>query len=108
MGDELRRSVCPKFQYAVEVLGKRWTGAILQVLRAGPRRFNELSRDVAGITDRLLSERLKELVREGWVHREVEEDPPLAVSYSLTAKGEELGEALDALHGWADRWVEAS
>lgn len=96
---------CPRFHHAVELVGKRWTGAIVRVLLAGPRRFNELLAAVPGLSDRLLAERLKELEREGLVLREVEPGPPVRVAYALTPAGEELDAALAALGAWAERWV---
>ena len=96
--------VCPHFHAAIELIGKRWTGAILCTLTAGPLRFAELARAVPGLSDRLLSQRLRELEEEGLVEREVEVGAPVRVSYSLTEKGAGLEPAIGELKTWAKRW----
>lgn len=96
--------VCPHFHAAIELIGKRWTGAILCSLTDGPQRFGELTRAVPGVSDRLLSQRLRELEDEGLVEREVEPGTPVHVTYSLTEKGVELGPAIRELKQWAKRW----
>jgi DNA-binding HxlR family transcriptional regulator len=96
--------VCPHFHAAIELIGKRWTGAIVCVLAERPRRFGELGKAVPGLSDRLLSRRLRELEDEGLVAREVEPGSPVRVTYSLTPAGEELGPAIDELRSWARRW----
>ena len=83
-------------------LGKRWNGVILGALAAGPAGFAELRRGVSGISDSMLSERLTELGQTGLVEREVEPGPPVAVSYSLTASGQALLPALQAITTWAE------
>jgi len=83
-------SFCPRYHHAVEMIGRRWTGAILRVLIGGPRRFNELLDAVPGLSDRLLTERLKELGQEGLVERRVLPGPPVHVEYELTLQGHEL------------------
>ena len=98
---------CPRFHRAVELIGKRWTGALVRQLLAGPARFNELLAAVPGLSDRLLTERLKELEREKLVRREVDPGPPVRVEYSLTQAGRELEGALSALGEWAERWIQA-
>ncbi|MDT0266953.1 helix-turn-helix domain-containing protein [Streptomyces sp. DSM 44915] len=84
------------------VLGKRWTGLLLASLMAGPGHFAELRRAVPGISERMLSERLSELVEAGLVRREVHEGPPLRVSYALTDAGLALRPALAELTRWAE------
>jgi len=96
--------VCPHFHAAIELIGKRWTGAILCALTGGPQRFGELVKAVPGLSDRLLSQRLRELEDEGLVEREVEAGTPVRVTYSLTAKGAELEPAIGELKAWASRW----
>jgi DNA-binding HxlR family transcriptional regulator len=86
------------------MIGKRWTGAIISALTEGPLRFRELARAVPGLSDRLLSRRLRELEQEGIVERAVEPDSPVRVTYSLTDAGAELRPALDELRAWARRW----
>jgi DNA-binding HxlR family transcriptional regulator len=99
--------VCPQFHEAIELIGKRWTGAIVCALTERPMRFGELGKAVPGLSDRLLSQRLRELEDEGLVEREVEAGTPVRVTYSLTATGEDLGPAIRELKAWAKRWKAA-
>lgn len=96
---------CPYYHEAVELVGKRWTGAILRVLMDGPLRFSEIAQAVPELSDRLLSERMKELERRGIVERTVIPGPPLRVEYSLSKMGHELGPALSEIQRWASRWL---
>ena len=96
---------CPFYHEAVELVGKRWTGAILRVLMDGPLRFSEIAQAVPELSDRLLSERMKELEGRGIVERTVHAGPPLRVEYSLSAMGQELEPALSELQDWAKRWL---
>jgi len=97
-------AVCPHFHAAIELIGKRWTGAIVCVLGEQPMRFGELGKAVPGLSDRLLSRRLRELEDEGLVEREVEAGTPTRVVYSLTEKGAALGPAIRELRLWAKDW----
>ena len=99
--------VCAAAQRAVELIGRRWTGAILFALRSGPRRFGDLATAVPGLTDRMLSERLKELEAEGIITRTVIPVMPVRVEYGLTERGQALWPALDALAAWAHEWLAA-
>lgn len=105
--DQAVNGVCPLFHAAIELIGKRWTGAIISALTEGPLRFGELARAVPGLSDRLLSQRLRELEDEGLVEREVEAATPVRVTYSLTEKGAELRPAISELKQWAKRWKQA-
>ncbi len=96
--------VCPDFQAAVELVGKRWTGAILWALGAGPVFFAQITAAIPGLSDRLLSRRLRELESAGLVSREVHEGTPPRVSYGLTPMGDELKPAIRELEEWARRW----
>ena len=100
-------AVCAAFQRAVELIGRRWTGAILFVLRGGPRRFGDIAAAVPGLTDRMLSERLKELEAEGILTRTVYPDMPVRVEYALTERGRALWPVLDAIAAWAHDWSAA-
>lgn len=93
--------VCPRFHAAVELIGRRWAGAILFKLIDGPHYFRELLVAVPGLSDRLLSQRLRELEAEGLVVRSVHEGPPARVSYCLSGAGEKLVPALREIHSWA-------
>ena len=99
--------VCARFHEAVELIGARWTGAILQVLMRGPVRYAELRAAVPEISDRMLCERLRELEEADIVRRSVIADPPVRVDYELTEKGTALEPALNAIGRWAERWVPA-
>jgi DNA-binding HxlR family transcriptional regulator len=96
---------CPFYHEAVELVGRRWTGAILSVLMDGPMRFSEVAAAVPELSDRLLSERMKELERRGLVERRVIPGPPLRVEYELSRMGRELEPALAELQRWARRWL---
>jgi DNA-binding HxlR family transcriptional regulator len=97
-----RSPCCALYHHAVELIGRRWTGAILLVLvEGGPLRFSQIRVLVPDVSDRLLSERLKELENEGIVARKVYDETPVRVEYDLTAKGEALGPALKALKQWS-------
>src|SRR6201995_3863859 len=98
---------CPLYHEAVELVGRRWTGAILRVLMDGSLRFSEIAQAVPELSDRLLSERMKELERRGMVERRVISGPPLRVEYSLSKMGRELEPALSELERWANRWLGA-
>jgi DNA-binding HxlR family transcriptional regulator len=104
MADEAT-TLCPRYHRAVELIGRRWTGAIVRLLLPGRRRFNELRAAIPDISDRMLSERLRELESEGIVERFVVPESPVRVEYELTAKGRELEPALLAIGSWAERWV---
>jgi DNA-binding HxlR family transcriptional regulator len=100
-----RQPCCSLYHHAVELVGKRWTGAILIVLMDGPLRFSEIKQLVPDLSDRLLSERLKELEGEGIVQRHVIGDMPVRVEYTLTDKGRALQPAVSALKSWARAWL---
>jgi DNA-binding HxlR family transcriptional regulator len=100
--------LCPYFHQAVELVGKRWTGAIVGVLLPGPRRFSEISQGIPQISDRLLSMRLRELEAEGLVVRHVLDGSPVRVEYALTDKGHALEPALAQLRTWACEWLKTS
>jgi DNA-binding HxlR family transcriptional regulator len=102
------QEVCPDFHEAIELIGRRWTGAIVCAMTERPMRFGELGKAVPGLSDRLLSQRLRELEDEGLVEREVEAGTPVRVTYSLTAMGEALGPAIRELKAWAKYWKACS
>jgi DNA-binding HxlR family transcriptional regulator len=104
--DVVDGGLCESFQVAVELVGKRWSGAIVAVLRKGPLRYAQLGLAVPGLSERLLSERLKELELAGVLVRRVLPGPPVGVEYELSDAGRDLAVALDAIAAWARRWVE--
>jgi DNA-binding HxlR family transcriptional regulator len=106
-GDVAGNCCCPFYHEAVELVGRRWTGAILRVLMDNrrPLRFSEVVQAVPDLSDRLLSERMKELEARGIVERTVYPGPPVRVEYGLSEMGRELGPALTQLQDWAQRWL---
>lgn len=100
--------LCPRFHRAIELIGGRWTGPILQLLLAGPARFAELRAAIPKISDRMLSERLHELEAEGLVTRSVIPASPVRVEYGLSQKGRELQASLEAVAKWAERWIKTA
>jgi DNA-binding HxlR family transcriptional regulator len=100
-----RPACCSLYHRAVELVGKRWTGAILSVLMDGPLRFSEVRQLVPDLSDRLLSERMKELEAEGIVERRAVPGSPAHVEYRLTTKGRALEPALRSLRSWARTWL---
>lgn len=97
--------VCSRFHRAIELIGSRWTGAILQTLLQGKTRYAAIKAAIPDLTDRMLSERLRSLEGEGLVVRCVIPDTPVRVEYELTQKGLELQNALKEIGNWAERWI---
>ena len=100
-----RSACCSLYHQAIELIGKRWTGAILFVLMDGPLRFSEVKQLVPELSDRLLSERMKELEAEGVVERHVIDDTPVRVEYGLTKKGDAIEPVVRTLKSWANSWL---
>jgi len=105
-GENGKAQVCTRFHHAVELIGRRWSGAIISCMLVGPQCFNEFLAAVPGLSDRLLTERLRELESEGLVQRTVMAGPPVRVSYELTKSGKELEPVIEALGNWAEKWVQ--
>jgi DNA-binding HxlR family transcriptional regulator len=103
----LQPVLCARFHHAVELIGRRWSGAVIQLLLGGRQRYAGLRDAIPDISDRMLSERLRELEDEEIVARTVIPETPVRVEYSLTPKGRALAPALDAIGHWAEKWVEA-
>jgi DNA-binding HxlR family transcriptional regulator len=97
--------LCVRFHRASELIGRRWTGALLFVLLQSRCRFATLRQAIPEITDRMLSERLRELEAEGIITRTVVPDAPVRVEYALTRKGRALGGTIAAITRWAHTWV---
>ena len=104
-GEHTRPPCCGLYHRAVELIGKRWSGAIVLVLLDGPLHFSGIRELVPELSDRLLSERLKELEAEGIVERRVLDGSPVRTEYSLTEKGEALEPSVRAIQGWAKSWL---
>lgn len=91
-------------EVAVEIVGGKWKLAAVKVLLEGTHRFNELHRSLPGVTPRMLTRQLRELERDGIIHREVYAEVPPRVEYSLTPVGESLREIVHLLDEWGDRF----
>jgi DNA-binding HxlR family transcriptional regulator len=100
-------SFCPRYHHAVELVGRRWTGAVIRVLLQGRARYHALRDAIPDISDRMLSERLRELEQEGVIERVVVPETPVRVEYALTEKGRALEPVVRAIAAWAERWVVA-
>jgi len=108
-GQDVVSACCPKYHEAVELIGRRWTGAIVAVLIEEPSglRFSQIAQAVPELSDRLLSARMRELEARGLIERTVHPGPPVRVEYALTEMGRALEPALHALGSWARAWLRA-
>jgi DNA-binding HxlR family transcriptional regulator len=95
---------CRAFTAPVELAGRRWSAAILLAAKLEAQRFGEYRSMIPGISDRLLSQRLKELEAEHLIARDVIPSTPVQVLYRLTDKGRELVDALQPLVAWGAKW----
>jgi DNA-binding HxlR family transcriptional regulator len=98
-------SLCPKYEKAFEILGKRWTGLIIKVMMDGPKRFSDISSQIPNMSDRMLGERFKELEGLGIIKRNVYPETPVRIEYELTEKGRALDNALKEVQAWATEWM---
>ena len=106
--DRNTEAFCPLFHHAVELIGRRWSGAVLRAMLHGKTRFRDIREAIPGLSDKMLSERLHEFQAEGIVERRVYDETPVRIEYQLTGKGRELQTAVDALSAWAETWVAES
>lgn len=97
-------SKCPGYNRAVEIIGRRWAGAVIRAMLGGATRFGEIRDAADGITDRMLSQRLKDLEAEGVLLRTVQPETPVRIEYHLTDKGRDLADVVGAISQWADQW----
>lgn len=97
--------LCPKFECAFALLGKRWNGLIIRVLLDGPKRFSDISNMIPQLSDRILVERFKELEAEGIIKRNVYPETPVRIEYQLTEKGIALKGVMDEVQKWASTWI---
>jgi DNA-binding HxlR family transcriptional regulator len=105
-GKDVLAPFCPAYTHAMEIIGRRWTGAIIRSMLAGASRYSEIVAAVPGLSDRLASERLKELESEGIVERVVTPSTPVRIDYRLTDKGRALASVVREVADWAARWGE--
>jgi len=97
--------MCPKYESAVELLGKKWTGKIIHVLLGGPKRFKDIKEQIPEMSDKMLTDRMKELEAVGVVNRHVYPEMPVRIEYELTDKGQKLEPVIASIQQWADAWV---
>ncbi|WP_226666670.1 winged helix-turn-helix transcriptional regulator [Metabacillus litoralis] len=102
----MKLNLCPKMESAFRLLGKRWIGIIIHVLLDGPKRFKDLTEIIPSISQKMLSERLKELENEGLLERIVIDDTPVKVIYQLTDKGKMLEGVMLEVGKWANTFCE--
>jgi DNA-binding HxlR family transcriptional regulator len=96
--------LCPKFEMAFELLGKKWTGLIINTLLTGPKRFKDITETIPTMSDRILAERFKELEAAGILERHVFPDIPVRIEYELTKKGKSLQPVMNEVQHWSDQW----
>ena len=96
--------LCPRFEAAFQILGKRWTGLIIRSLLSGSKRFSELQEIIPTLSSRVLTERFKELEELGIITRSVYPEMPVRIEYGLTEKGKDLEKAMDEIQNWAEKW----
>ena len=97
--------VCVRFHTAIELLGGRWTGAVLRALLTGSHRFADIKAAVPNLSDTMLSQRLRELEAAGLIERHVLATSPVRVEYQLTEMGRDVNPILDAVIDWSHRWI---
>ena len=96
--------MCPRFENAFELLGKRWTGLIIRTLLSGRNRFSDIEESIPNMSARMLTERFKELEKAGIILRKVYPETPVRIEYELTEKGRELQSSMDEIQKWAEKW----
>jgi DNA-binding HxlR family transcriptional regulator len=96
--------MCPKFEMAFELLGKKWTGLIINTLLTGPKRFKDITIMIPSMSDRILAERFKELEAAGILERHVFPEIPVRIEYELTKKGMSLQPVMIEVQHWGDQW----
>ncbi|WP_175988078.1 helix-turn-helix domain-containing protein [Bacillus sp. Marseille-Q1617] len=104
----MKSTICPKYEAAFSLLGKRWVGMIIRVLFDGSCRFKDMNERIPNISQKVLADRLKELEGCGLVQRKYLEDKPVKIMYSLTEKGRDLQPVLESVHTWAGKWMKSS
>jgi DNA-binding HxlR family transcriptional regulator len=97
--------VCVRFHAAIEMIGTRWTGAILLAIFTGQHRYGEIKAVIPGISDTMLAARLRTLEAEGLIEREVIPTTSVQVKYQLTQMGLDLAPVIDAVIAWSHTWI---
>jgi DNA-binding HxlR family transcriptional regulator len=97
--------MCPKYEAAIELLGKKWTGLIIRVLLGGPRRFKAIKEQIPDMSDKILTDRMKELELIGILKRHVYPETPVRIEYELTDMGRDLEPVIETIQTWGDHWM---
>lgn len=97
--------MCPKYEAAIDLLGKKWTGLIIRVLLDGSKRFRDIKEQIPEMSDKMLADRLKELEALGVVKRTVYPETPVRIEYGLTEKGAALESVIRSIQRWSDQWL---
>lgn len=97
--------MCPKYELAAELLGKKWTGLIIRVLLGGPKRFKEIKEQIPEMSDKMLTDRMKELEQLSVVKRTVYPEMPVRIEYELTEKGHGLEPVILSIQDWGEQWM---
>lgn len=102
----MHRCICPKFESAIEILTKKWTGLIIRVLMEKTRRFRDIREQIPQMSERMLAERLKELEAHKIIERRVYPETPVRIEYKLTEKGKAMAPVFDSIQAWAEEWMD--
>ncbi|WP_027417801.1 winged helix-turn-helix transcriptional regulator [Aneurinibacillus terranovensis] len=97
--------MCPKYEAAIELLGKKWSGLIIRVLLGGPRRFKDIKAQIPDMSDRMLTERIREFEEADIIERKVYPETPVRIEYELTEKGRNLENVILSIQNWGERWM---
>src|ERR1700733_486113 len=97
--------VCARFHAAIELIGARWSGAVLQALFTGSHRFADIRAAIPDVSDVMLTRPLRELEAAGLVERRVIAASPVHVEYPLPQMGREARPVLDAVIAWSHKWI---
>ncbi|BAU27316.1 HxlR family transcriptional regulator [Aneurinibacillus soli] len=97
--------MCPKYELAIDILGKKWSGLIIRVLLGGPRRFKDIKAQIPEMSDRMLTERIREFEEVGIMVRKVYPETPVRIEYELTEKGRGLEGVIEAIQEWSEKWM---
>lgn len=97
--------MCPKYESAAEILGKKWTGLIIRVMLGGPKRFRDIKEQIPEMSDKMLTDRMKELEAAGILTRTVYPEMPVRIEYELTEKGHNLEEVILSIQSWGESWM---
>ncbi|MGO4375097.1 winged helix-turn-helix transcriptional regulator [Paenibacillus sp. 2TAB19] len=97
--------MCPKYEAAADILGKKWTGRIIRVLLGGPKRFKEIKEQIPEMSDKMLTDRMKELETQNIINRNVYPEMPVRIEYDLTDKGRKLQPVIESIQKWGEEWM---